>query len=153
MARIKKWRELKKLTDYFRENEKRSAYYHQRKMLEDGIPEASLNIIHGHRVGRKIQKNKEKFIHTELATDDFTPCFLESEMHLWASELFLDGTFSLTRSTEFSQVYIFSHLFENDNKRFSHPFLWVKSESNGANLVQHNLFLFILMRNKNRLHT
>ena len=47
-----------------------------------------------------------------------------------ASELFLDGTFSLTRSTDFIQVYIFSHLFENDNRTFSYP------------------ILFILMRNK-----
>ena len=82
-------------------------------MLDDGIPEASLNIMHGHRVGRKIQRKKERFNHTELGTDDLMPCFLESEMHLWASELFLGGTFSLTRSTDFSQVYIFSHLFES----------------------------------------
>ena len=51
-------------------------------MLDDGIPEASLNIMHGHRVGRKIRRKKERFIHTELGTDDFMPCFLESELHL-----------------------------------------------------------------------
>ena len=75
-------------------------------------------------MGKRIQKQKERFIHTELQTEDFVPCYLESEMHMWNSELFLDGTFSLTRSTDFSQVYIFSHLFLNDHRTFSYPLIF-----------------------------
>ena len=116
-----------------RDNEQKSSQYHQRKKLIDGIPTACLEIIQGVRVGKRIQKTKETFIHQSLQTNDFVPCFLESEMHLWASELFLDGTFSLTRSTEFSQVYIFSHLFLNDHKTFSYP------------------LIFIMMRNKKKI--
>ena len=127
------WNALDFIDDYVdRDLEKQSAHYHQRKNLNDGIPDACLDIIQGVRVGKRIQKIKERFIHTELSTPDFVPCFLESEMHMWPAELYLDGTFSLTRSTEFSQVYIFSHLFINNHKTFSYP------------------LIFIMMRNKKK---
>ena len=39
-----------------RENEQRSAQYHQRKSLNNGIPAACLEIIQGVRVGKRIKK-------------------------------------------------------------------------------------------------
>ena len=76
-----------------RDLEQRSAHYHQRRQLINGIPSACLEIVQGIRVGKIIQKVHEKFIRTELATPDFVPCFLESEMHMWPAELYLGGTF------------------------------------------------------------
>ena len=128
------WNALDVIDDFVdRDLEKLSAHYYQRKSLNDGIPDSCLKIIQGVRVGKRIQKIKERFIQTELSTSDFVPCFLESKMHMWPAEVFLDGTFSLTRSTEFSQVYIVSHLFINNHKTLSHP------------------LIFIMMRNKKKI--
>ena len=82
-----------------------------------------------------MKKTKETFIHQSLQTNDFVSCFLKSEMHLWAPERFLDGTFSLIRSTEFSQVYIFSHLFLNDHKTFSFPLILIMMRNKKKNIL------------------
>ena len=54
-----------------RDNEQQSALYHQRKLLIDGIPTACLEIIQGVRIGKRIQKTKEIFIHQEFQPSDF----------------------------------------------------------------------------------
>ena len=49
----------------------------------------------------------ETFIHLDLQTENMVPCFLRSEISkLNHKDLYLDGTFSLVRNLDYSQIYI-----------------------------------------------
>ena len=49
----------------------------------------------------------ETFINLDLQTENMVPCFLRSEISkLNHKDLYLDGTFSLVRNLDYSQIYI-----------------------------------------------
>ena len=68
----------------------------------------------------------ETFIHLDLQTENMVPCFLRSEISkLNHKDLYLDGTFSLVRNLDYSQIYIVSIVYSHDGSAvFSYPVLF-----------------------------
>ena len=97
------------------QNEKESSYYHQAKKRKtvQGVNSEFLEIL---RTPDDITADAvpETFIHLSQQTDNMVPCYLKSEISkLNHKDLYLDGTFSLVRNLDYSQIYIVSIIYSN----------------------------------------
>ena len=112
--------------------EKKSSRYFQAKNrnLINGVDEKLLKIL---RSSPDICSDpiSETFIHLDEETSNFIPVYLKSEIiKLNHKDIYCDGTFSVVRNSEYSQIYIFSILYSNGGKGvFTYPVMFFLMKS------------------------
>ena len=124
--------------------EKKSSRYFQAKNrnLINGVDEKLLKFL---RSAPDICSDpiSETFIHLDEETSNFIPVYLKSEIiKLDHKDIYCDGTFSVVRNSEYSQIYIFSILYSNGGKGvFTYPVMFFKIYRESQNSKLENFFL------------